>query len=46
MKKLILALIGMIVLAGCNTIAGLGEDTQALGKTVEHSAARHQHYTP
>jgi predicted small secreted protein len=46
MKKLVFAMIGALILAGCNTIAGVGEDTQALGKKLEYSAERHQHYTP
>lgn len=46
MKKIVWALIGAFVLAGCNTMAGLGEDTQAAGKQLEQSANQHQHYTP
>ena len=44
MRKLIWALVGAFVLAGCNTIAGVGEDTQAAGKALTNSAERHQHY--
>ena len=46
MKKLILAFAALAVLAGCNTMAGIGEDTQALGQTVEKSAENHHHYRP
>jgi len=46
MKKVIAALIGMFILAGCNTIAGVGEDTQAAGKSIERSADNHKHYNP
>jgi len=44
MKKLIAALIGMFILAGCNTMAGVGQDTQAAGKSLEHSADKHKGY--
>jgi len=44
MKKLIAALIGLAFLAGCNTMAGLGQDTQAAGKKVENSAEKHKGY--
>ena len=42
MKKLIAALIGVAFLAGCNTMAGLGQDTQAAGKKVEKEAVEHK----
>jgi len=44
MKKLIAALIGMAFLAGCNTMAGVGEDTAAAGKSIEKSAEKNKHY--
>ncbi|WP_420997069.1 entericidin A/B family lipoprotein [Cupriavidus sp. 30B13] len=34
-----LACLGMLQLAGCNTMAGIGKDTQAAGRSLE-SAAR------
>ena len=46
MKKLVAALIGMFILAGCNTMAGVGEDTQAAGKKLENSAEKHKNYKP
>ena len=46
MKKLFLGLVGLALLAGCNTMAGIGEDTQALGKTVENVAERNHDYRP
>ena len=46
MKKLIAALIGMAFLAGCNTMAGVGQDTEAAGKKLENSADSHKHYNP
>lgn len=46
MKTLIAALIGMFILAGCNTMAGVGQDTQAAGKKIENSAERNKNYRP
>jgi predicted small secreted protein len=46
MKKLIALMIGAFILAGCNTMAGLGEDTQAAGKKLETSAEKHKNYRP
>lgn len=46
MKKLVVALIGMFILAGCNTMAGLGQDTQAAGKKLETSADKNKNYRP
>jgi predicted small secreted protein len=40
-KALIPALIGAFILTACNTIAGVGEDTQAAGKKVEKEAVEH-----
>ena len=44
MKKALALTLLAIVLAGCNTMAGLGEDTQAAGKKVENSAEKNKHY--
>jgi predicted small secreted protein len=47
MKRIICALIGaafLAGLAGCNTMAGIGEDTQAAGKKIENSADRNKRY--
>jgi predicted small secreted protein len=45
MKKLIAVILGAaFVLAGCNTMAGLGEDTQAAGKKIERSAEGNKRY--
>ena len=46
MKKLIAVLVGAFILAGCNTMAGLGEDTQAAGKKLENTAERNKNYKP
>jgi entericidin B len=47
MKKLILALIGAVfILTGCNTMAGLGEDTQAAGRKIETTAEKNKPYRP
>lgn len=43
MKKVIALILGAaFVLAGCNTMAGLGEDTQAAGRKLENSAERNK----
>ena len=31
---------GMLQLAGCNTVAGLGKDTQAAGQALENAARK------
>ena len=46
MKKLIALLVGAFFLAGCNTMAGIGEDTQAAGRKLENSAEKHKNYKP
>ena len=38
MKKLVVTAMAMLVLAGCNTIAGLGRDIEAAGGAVEKAA--------
>jgi predicted small secreted protein len=40
MKKLALILVALGVLAGCNTIAGMGQDVQKAGQTVEEAAKK------
>ncbi|HET9578916.1 MAG TPA: entericidin A/B family lipoprotein [Usitatibacter sp.] len=44
MKKLIALIIGVMFLAGCNTMAGVGQDTQQAGKKLETSAEKHKGY--
>lgn len=34
----LLLTLATLVLSGCNTVAGMGEDTQAAGRAVEHTA--------
>ncbi|MBP0624334.1 entericidin A/B family lipoprotein [Cupriavidus consociatus] len=36
----LLACLGMLQLAGCNTMAGLGKDTQAAGSSLERAAKK------
>ncbi|CAG2149538.1 hypothetical protein LMG23992_01993 [Cupriavidus laharis] len=43
MKRILIALLaclGMLQLAGCNTMAGLGKDTQAAGNSLERAAKK------
>ena len=43
MKKFVitlLACLGMLQIAGCNTMAGLGKDTQAAGRSLENAATK------
>lgn len=35
-----LVCVGLIQLAGCNTIAGMGKDTQAAGRSLENAAKK------
>jgi predicted small secreted protein len=45
MKKVIALILGAaFILAGCNTMAGIGEDTQAAGKKLENSAEKNKRY--
>ena len=47
MKKLILAVLSAaFLLTGCNTMEGIGEDTQAAGRSLEKSAERNKPYRP
>ena len=38
MKALIAALVALPLLAACNTIAGVGEDVETVGKVLKDSA--------
>lgn len=40
MKKLIVLMLSMSVLAGCNTIQGVGKDVQKAGEVVENAARK------
>ena len=40
MQRFALSLLMLVVLAGCNTMAGLGRDTQAMGQKLENAAKR------
>jgi len=40
MKKLFAILISALVLAGCNTVEGIGKDVKRAGEAVEHAAKR------
>ena len=43
MKRTLIALLaclGMLQLAGCHTMAGLGKDTQAAGSSLERAAKK------
>ena len=46
MKRLVMAVAALAVLAGCNTMAGIGEDTQAVGKKLENVAERNHTSRP
>ncbi len=39
-KALIAALVGAFVLTACNTMEGVGKDTQAAGRKIEKEAER------
>jgi predicted small secreted protein len=41
-KALIAAVLGAFILTACNTMAGVGQDTQAAGKKVEKEANEHK----
>ncbi|MGH7027557.1 entericidin A/B family lipoprotein [Brevundimonas sp.] len=38
MRKLIILAAALLATAACNTVAGVGKDTQAAGKAVEEAA--------
>lgn len=40
MKKLIVLMLSMFVLAGCNTIQGVGKDVKKAGEVVENAAKK------
>jgi len=40
MKKLIVLMISLFVLAGCNTIQGVGKDVKKAGEVVENAAKK------
>ena len=40
-KALIAAILGAFILTACNTMEGVGRDTEAAGKKVEKEAAEH-----
>ena len=40
MKKLIVLMISLLVLAGCNTIQGVGKDVKKAGEVVENAARK------
>ena len=42
MKNLILTLAAALVLAGCNTMEGLGKDVKKGGAAIEKAAERHK----
>jgi predicted small secreted protein len=39
-KALIAALLGAFILTACNTMEGMGKDTQAAGKKIETTAEK------
>ena len=39
-KALVAVLVGAFVLSACNTMEGIGQDTQAVGKKIEKEAER------
>lgn len=41
-KALIAAMLGAFILTACNTMEGVGKDTQAAGKKVEKEAQEHK----
>lgn len=44
MKKIVAgSLVMLFVLAGCNTVKGLGEDVSSAGNTVSNTAEKTQH---
>ncbi len=40
MKNLILLIVAVLTLAACNTIAGVGQDMQKAGESVESAAKK------
>ncbi|MBX3651186.1 MAG: entericidin A/B family lipoprotein [Burkholderiales bacterium] len=37
MKRLIMMMVAMLVLAGCNTVAGVGKDVEKAGEAIQKS---------
>ena len=37
MKRMITLLVAMLVLAGCNTVAGVGKDVEKAGEAIQKS---------
>jgi entericidin A len=40
MQKLVVILISALVLAGCNTVQGIGKDVKKAGEVVENAAKK------
>jgi len=40
MKKLVLIAATLLVLAGCNTVSGLGKDLQKAGESIEEASKK------
>jgi predicted small secreted protein len=40
MQKLIVILISALILAGCNTVQGIGKDVKKAGEVVENAAKK------
>ncbi|MDP2762179.1 MAG: entericidin A/B family lipoprotein [Sideroxyarcus sp.] len=40
MKKIVIGVVVLVALAGCNTFKGLGEDIQKGGKAIEKAATK------
>jgi entericidin B len=37
MKRVIMLMVAMLVLAGCNTVAGVGKDVEKAGEAIQRS---------
>ncbi|MGE5615745.1 MAG: entericidin A/B family lipoprotein [Bacillota bacterium] len=44
MSRLIIALVALFVLAGCNTVEGMGKDIKKGGEAIEKAADRNKSY--
>jgi predicted small secreted protein len=40
MKKLLVLLVSSLILAGCNTVQGIGKDVKKAGEVVENAAKK------
>ncbi len=38
MKRVIMLMVAMLVLAGCNTVAGVGKDVEKAGEAIQRKA--------